>query len=480
MGELKNKIAILVLFSVLFLAGVSRADTQSQALVLHEKGRFAFSNKEYDKAMGLFEQAYKLNPNLETNLHWLGTTYLKLERFSEAEKYLQELLTKNPGYSNAYFDLGLSLYRLGKFSTALPWFEKERGQKENPLPLFYAGLTHHQLGNEAEAIALLKQVKVLFPASETATAAQEWIAKIESKEVVSAPPKAKRWSLNTTLGFFYDSNIVRDPDNENLAGFIDIGDMAATGSAEFQYLLVPKEKAKFYIGASTYQSAYSNLRFDSNNFNYGRHKGFVQLVRRVNDSVQFRFPAEYSFSTLGKAKFVQSGEGEMIADLAWMKDFLTTVTAGIRKDWFFGTFTSANQNRDAYKGYGRLEHYFFSPRNRNLYIKGGYGAERNVAKGSDWDYWAHTLYFTAQTPFFLKTKFLLITEIVPRRYFQYTDSVFTTRRLDKSGVFTAAVSKDLPMSFTAGVNYTFAIQASNIQRFRYRRHVAGLTFSRKW
>lgn len=481
MGEFRRKSCFLFCFLLfLFFSNVALADTKSQALVLHEKGRFAFSNGEYPPALELFEKAYKLDSGLETNLHWMGVLFLKLEKFPLAEKYLQELFSKNPNYSKAFFDYGLSLYRLGKFDSALPWFEKEEGQEENPLPPFYAGLTHYQLGHKPDALRLLKKVKTLFPSSETAMAAQEWIAKIESKEEPSKPLKAKRWNLNTSVGFYFDSNIVRDPENENLAGFNDIADVAATGSADFQYLLVPKEKTKFYIGASTYQSGYMNLRFDSNNFNYGRHKGFVNLVQRINDSVQFRFPAEYSFSTLGKAKFVQSGEGEIIADLAWMKNFLTTMTGGTRKDWFFGTFTSVPQNRDAIKGYGKFEHYFFAPRNRNLYAKAGYGVERNLAKGSDWDYWAHFIYSAIQTPFFGKTKFLFLTEVMPRRYFSYADSIFGTRRTDRSGTLTGVLSKDLPMSFTTAVNYTFVVQASNIARFQYRRHVAGLTFSRKW
>lgn len=483
MGEFRSKgfLFCLVLF-LSFWTRVSFAKSVSEALLLYEKGRLEFVGGRYNEALEFFKGAYAVIPENQQNLHLLGLTYLKLEKFSQAEKYLQELFSKNPDYAPAYFDYGLSLFRQNKFDSALPWFEKEGDQKENPFPLFYAGLSHYYLGETAMALELFKKVGSLFPGTETAESAQEWMAKIETPEGEKPEPYkvAKRWGLRGSTGVFFDSNVVRDPDDENLTGFTNIADVASTGSLDAKYLLVPKDKTKLTIAYSGYQSAYLNLRFDSNDFNYGRHRGGFDVVHRINDTLQLRIPIYYTFATLGNAKFVQTGEGEVTLDMIWSKNALASITGGGQRDFFFDTPANAAQNRDANKAYAKFEQFFFSPNNRDFYVKAGYGFEKNMASGADWDYDSHHLYAAIQTPFFWKTKFLILSEFVPQRRFFNVDSNFNAIRSDKSETITSLLSKELSRFLTASASYTFSLQDSRLIRFTYTRHVTGLTLAAKW
>lgn len=445
---LKRRVLWVVLLWFLFSSSTAFASSLSQATVIYSKGMTYFSKGEYRKALQFFRQAYRINPNEKENVHLLGLTYMKLNRFDLGEKYLKELLDKNPDYTQAYFDYGVCLYRQGEARSALPWFEKT----QKLFPDTFAGKT-------AKKLALkIKGEK-------------------ETKE--KQPLPKKRWSLKGATGLFYDSNVTQDPDNESLAGFPNQKDYAMTVSGNFRYLLLSGEKTNLFADVSSYQSAYLSIYLDSNNFNFGRHQGGFEFTYRLNDYIQWRLPFNYTFETLGNSKYVQTERGESIFDILWMNNWLTTITGGMKKDDFFGSLTNTSQNRDATEPYARIEQYFFAPHNREFYIKGGFEFEKNFAAGNDWDYNAYHVLAALQTPLFSKIKLLLLEDVVARRSFITLDSIFNAQRSDQSAATTAVLSKEIVSHLSLLTSYTFFISDSNIPHFTHKRHVAGLTLQIK-
>lgn len=434
----------LFFFFLFSIHGV--AQDLSKAEVLHSKGTVSFSKGEFEEALKLFKEAYKIDPNNKKNTHLLGLTYLKLERYNLAAQPLKELLEKNPDYSPAYLDYGVALYRLGDLQNALPWLEKTQQS---------------------------------FPNTEKANVAGELIATIKGEKPRA---KRKRWRLTGSAGFFYDSNLIQDPDQENLTGFTNQEEFAGFGTADFKYHLIQGERTNFFGDVSSYQSAYLQLLhsdLNSNNFNYGRHRGSFEMTHRFTDYVQWRLPFGYTFTTLGRAKYLHYAKGESNLDLLWEDHWLTTVTFGFRWDDFFGTFTNAQQDRDALHPYATIEQYFFSPNNRDFYIKAGFSFEKNLASGNDWDYNAYHVLAALQIPLGWNMKFLLLEDVVTRRTFDNVDSVFSTQRTDQTSTSSAILSKELSPHSSIATNYTFYIADSNIRRFSSRRHLAGLTFQLK-
>ena len=344
------------------------------------------------------------------------------------------------------------------------------------------GLTYLKLERYTDALNFFKKVEKLNPDSKSASFAREWIAKLEESK---APPgkkreEIKRWNLQASSSFYYDSNATQDPDNENLTAFPTQQDYLSTSALDFKYLLLSGEKTKFYLGYSGYQSLYLDIKFDSDSFDYGRHKGNVEFIHRINDYLQWRVPVYYSYSSLGKSKYVQSVVGETALDMAWMNNFLTTITGGARWDNFFATFANSAQDRDANQPYAKIEQYYFAPHNRDFYIKAGFLFEKNMATGADWDYNAYHLLASIHSPLPWKMKFLFLSDTVARRNFKSVDSVFNVQRKDESGSLTGSISREIIPHLTTTGSYTFFIQDSNTTRFSHRRHVAGLTLSTNW
>lgn len=437
----------LFLFTLLFLGFTLQGYAQESAEVLHAKGLILFGEERYVESIELFRKSYRLDPDNAKNLYHLGAAHLRLENMYHAARYFKKLLKRNPDFHEAYFDYAASLFYQGKFKKAKPWLEK---------------------------------VLLHAPQSEQALLARQWLSAIENKTAVADKKhRLKRWDLMASGFFFYDSNVTRDPDDENLAEFADQKDLLAGGSLNFRYLLLDREKSDFTFEYDGYQNTHFNSEFDSNRFNYGRHRGEVEWAAELNDFIHWRWPARYSYATLGKAKFVQSAEMENRFDMVHMNHWLFSVTAGLRRDWFFQSLANAAQDRDATQPYVRLEEYFFAPHNRNVYVKTGYGFEYNFASGNDWDFYAHHALYSIHFPVWFKMNFLMLGDVVLRRNFQNTDSVFNGLRRDKSLSQTVALSREiLPLLSVAG-SYSFFIRSSTLTRYTYRRHVAGLTFTVK-
>lgn len=367
---------------------------------------------------------------------------------------------------------GLSHFTRQEYRQALEFFEKfYRINPKNEQNLYRLGITHLKLNNDRQTAQFFKKLLDYFPASELAPEAKEWVARLE---------KEKRLSLKGSVSTYYDSNVTRDPDNQTLAGFSDRDDWMSAGTLDFDYHLADSGKTRFSAGYDGYQSAYWNiLNIDANRFNYSSHLARLTLSRQFSDNIQWTIPAGYNFVLLGKAKYLQSASMESLLDILHGKNWMLSVTGGIRRDWFFQNLSNAAQNRDAIQPYARIEEYFFVPKNREVYFKAGYGFDRNFAGGNDWDFSAHHALYAIHFPLWRQIKVLLAGDVVVWRSFKNTDSVFNARRRDRSLYHTAVLSRDILPWLEAAASYSLFIRDSTLGRYQYRRHVAGLTFTAK-
>lgn len=470
-------------FLILFLGTVTPISWASP--VSFSKGMLVFSDGDFQKALGLFEEAYKAEPDNPDHTYFLGLTHLRLNHFPQASKYLKELLDKNPDYSKAYFDYALSLLRQKNYKEALFWFKKATDKEpRNPLPLFYVGVALYHEGIKSEALRIFKNIEEIFPKSEVAQTAKEWVTKIETGEELQIAPtavaeeKLKQWSLKGATSFFYDSNVSLDPDEENLAGFQNNqDDIMGSGALDLRYLFHTTGNTKAGIEYSGYQSFYGNMNFDLNRFNYGRHKSGVNLQHKISDNLQLRLPINFTYTFLGATRYLMSGAGESYVDFAWKNKWLTTFSGKIRRDDFFANPTNAAQSRDALKVNFGVDQYYFFPNKRDRYLKGGYEFERNFAKGNDWEYKGHRASFVFHTPLIWGINFLSQANIGILRKFNNKDSVFNVKRGDFNITGLASLSREIIPHLTASVSYTYAFTDSNIRRFTYHRHIAGFSLT---
>ncbi|MDO8526345.1 MAG: tetratricopeptide repeat protein [Deltaproteobacteria bacterium] len=474
------------LFFLLLLLSLSTqmAHAAAEAPISFSKGIVVFSDGKYNKALPLFENAYKINPSNPDHIYLLAITHFKLNHYSEANKYFKELLDKHPEYTQAYPDYGMSLFRQKQYSEAAIWLAKAvEANKKDPSPLFYLGLSKYYAGQKEESKATLKKVKDLYPQSELAETSMQWLDNINAGTISETQYGegsllvGKKWNIRAATSFFYDSNVTFDPDDEDLADFSsNQDDIMGTASLDISYLVFQKEAVKWFVQYSGYQSAYANINVDDNRFNYGRHIGASNVIYKFSDEAQLRLPMSYTLVTLGAARYSQTGEGSPMLDYAWGKNWMTTFYGDIRRDDFFAAPSTPQQDRDATRPAGGLEQYYFF-QNRDRYLKLGYEYARNYSVGNDWDYYSHRIMFLLNSPLPWKLNISALADIIPLRKFFHQDSIYGVTRSDFSVVGGGVLSREIIPHMTLACSYTYALNDSNIPHYTYKRQLVGFTVS---
>ncbi len=77
-------------------------------------------------AIGYFQKAFGLNPDIVMNQYRLAYAYLRLDNYSEAMAVLGEIITRYPGEAPAYYDLGVNNEAMGNQPEAQSNFQKFR------------------------------------------------------------------------------------------------------------------------------------------------------------------------------------------------------------------------------------------------------------------------------------------------------------------------------------------------------------------
>ena len=83
---------------------------------LPEQAEQAYEQKDYQKALELYQEAQTHNPDSDTLAYNLGNTMYRLGRYQEAGKLYNRILeNKNPVLSaDSYYNMGNTLYQMGR------------------------------------------------------------------------------------------------------------------------------------------------------------------------------------------------------------------------------------------------------------------------------------------------------------------------------------------------------------------------------
>ncbi|MDZ4224315.1 MAG: tetratricopeptide repeat protein, partial [bacterium] len=310
---MKKKFFVLLTLVLFCLTPLFTLYAAEEAAPDFSKGMLLFSDSNYKEALKSFEQSYKIDSKSDDTLYMLALTQMKLENYSKASEHFKTLIDKNPGYTKAYQDYGISLYIQGKYQEAIPIFEKSLElEPKNPQPLFYQGLAYYFNGDKDQSLNLLNRVAKSAGDTGLGQNAQSWIEKIETGDVpLLTAEKKSKWSLVGAASFFYDSNVSLDPDAEDVADLqTNQEEIMGSGALDVRYRLLEKGPSKLYLGVNAYQTAYADkvlADVDMNRFNYGRYIGGADWHYLISEKVQFRLPIFYYYSILGASRYVQSG-----------------------------------------------------------------------------------------------------------------------------------------------------------------------------
>lgn len=129
------------------------------------------------------EARHKQDPKNTEVLWRLGDAYFDSKQFNESVRYYKMVLDIKPGEADLYNDLGLSLHYLGNSSEALKYLEE--GIKKNPyhqrIWLTKGFILAYGTGDLEGAKVAWEKANALNPESQIGKAAAEYLALVNKK-----------------------------------------------------------------------------------------------------------------------------------------------------------------------------------------------------------------------------------------------------------------------------------------------------------
>ena len=79
--------------------------------------------EEYEKAIEIYDQILKLEPNNHKAIYYKGVSYFYMNDFEKALKYYLKSLEIKPDYKFAYYNIGLAYESMGDLHRALKYYK---------------------------------------------------------------------------------------------------------------------------------------------------------------------------------------------------------------------------------------------------------------------------------------------------------------------------------------------------------------------
>jgi len=303
---------LMVSLAVLFLVLTGNSASAQQATnAFYDEGIFAYEDGNYNIAETAFQKALDLDPQNPYANHFLGKTYIKMEQYKKAGKYIEKAWKLDAEMPDLAFDRAFLYYKLEKYGKAAALFKAvledeparimarfycgvslyrdRQYQKANPYLLaavqgspdlkvkayYFSGLCHYYMDQQDQALERMNFVKTNTDSEEVRANAERWIQTIQAGK-----QERKPYKVELLIAYEYDDNVPLEPDDpeESIEDDLpdDKEDFLISAYAAGEYNLVNQENFILGAGLSRYQSMHSELdEYDSSETSgklYARYK----------------------------------------------------------------------------------------------------------------------------------------------------------------------------------------------------------------
>jgi len=449
---------------------------------LYYAGLSNIALKRYDQAVEALEQARKRESRDQAIAFQLGALYFGMEQYDKAQPLLEQVFAANPRLDSLGYYVGFMRYRNKDYQGAVRAFRAGTSSDPNiqQVTRFYSGLALGILGLPEQATAELDEALRLQPASPLTGPAERLRG-----AVVAAREGERRLKAEVRLGFFYDDNVVVNPEQgrDPLVGLLRNRRQASLGelgSLRLDYTFLRQGGWDATATASIF-STYNN---DITKFNIVDYLGGLGTsYRGIVSGVPYQAALQYSYDylTLGGDKFVQ--RHTVVPSLVVLPNSWNLDALQLRyQDKGYGkeTNTPGPEKRDGDNYMVGLTHAFrFS--NDQHQIKIGYqwdfdDLDGPRGRGRDLSYYGSRVLAGGQ--YTLPWYGIRLTDDfdVHLREYLHTNTFFpsqapnTIRRRDTEYTNVFAVVTPLPYNLTFTVSYQTTFANSNLDVFQYRRN----------
>ena len=458
-------------------------------------GVFAYEGGKYEEALGNFNQALATGADKGLVYHYLGKTYLAMEKYDDASYYLDWASKMNPELPGLTYDRAMLSYRLSQYAAAGELFMKvvdrepanvlaryyagiclfKQEQYNDALPFFiaageqsptlkgscsyYAGICYAKVGDSPRALAQFRNVSAATDDELLKKYAASWLELYEAREKAKVE---KPYELYGKVGVQYDSNVVLEPVNADI--YANDDDFAIVGYFSGTYDLLAKDAWRGGVGYTHYQTGYSRLS------EYAVIGSIGQMY------VNYRaHPFTFSLSYLPQYYWVDADSflmrHQIRPEILWNVNdrVITRLTAShYKNNHFEDNGRDGNTVEASFDAFYRLGE-------QGSYLLGGIAYEKENAENNNYDYGEYRLKLGITMVFPSDVQVSAVAKYFKKMY-DNEDTLFGVKREDNRYQGSFSVEKKLCYDwlFVAG-DFSLTKNESNIDNFTYKRNVTTLS-----
>ncbi|MGR8931826.1 MAG: tetratricopeptide repeat protein [Gammaproteobacteria bacterium] len=413
------------------------------------------------KAVAAFKRSLTLNPQQPDAELALGRSYYHLGLDNLAEKAFQDSAASSRQPGTAWFLLGLTYRKQGKYAESIDAFQHAIASDPDfaQSAWYNIGLARQELKQDALARdAFGKAARIGGDPALDSLAQQA----LQGEKVATQETGKKPWALSAHAGFEYDDNVTIN--QIDTATFLS--DYAAIFDLSGSYNLIDTQRDNVQIGYDFYQSVYGELSaFDLQSHRFGASASHDTTLGSLG------MDYGYTYTTLGGENFFQNHSVMPNFGFSplqtWYVNLLYHYT---NKDFF------SNNPRDADQHAIGINNYWFFNNNQSFaYL--GYRVENETTTGSQFSYLGN--YVTAK----IRSKFqqiLFQPEItLGYRYFvkdydNITPSIGDVRH-DRRHTISTALDLHLTREISSRLEYQYIDAISNLQTSDFKENIVSFS-----
>jgi hypothetical protein len=448
--------------------GVAAARGSQRSELLVARAEVAYATGRYEEALRLFTAAAEADPTDVAAAYGRGLALSRLGRWEEAEDAFERALALRPGLTSARraaahaaMEAGKAALDAGRARDAVPRFERaaELDPAIAQFAHYFAALAHQAAGEPDAAEADFERAR-RGPDAVVADQATRALEALTGRRV------ERPWEVWARVGLGYDSNVTVTPAGADpIAG--SQGDLAGLLAAGFHWDVIDRPRELLRVAYDLRQTLHPSL----GDFDLRWQRVYLLGAHAVRGPVQLGLEGEFDHYTLGSSGFLAELSGGPLVSVAWGNGHVTDL--GYRYSWLDYLDPTLDGIRDGYANQVNLIHGIeLGAPDRVLTLSWAFEVEdtrspdfdfvgNQALVGLEWPaWWGTTVEFDYALGYDRYTS--------PNRF-----TGFTENRRDLEHLLLAELRRPFGDHVTVGLAYQGTVNGSNVDVFRYRRHVVG-------
>lgn len=421
--------------------------------------------KEFDEAIDVLQKVLVLSPENPSAIYEKSVSEFNIGEYDNAFKGFDAVRKAFPSDGRIPYYEGLIRFRQDDFQNAIGFFE-EAGKIDDSVKSesdYYIGVSLYRVQKYSQAKPYFKSVEESIPDTKKGESSKAFISAIDRRAKSTKP-----WSLFADLSWQYDDNVTLKP-SESVTGvkISGRGDWKGVFYLGGTYRFINTDNFQATGRYSFYQSVHRELR----EYNITGNQLGMNFSYRIAEPLKFNLMYSFNYYELDEARYLESHS--VLPSLTWVQSDKAMLQVYFRfqdKDYLQDD-RDVPFDRDAVNYNWGLSQYFFFMKN-NAYLKLYYAQDKDNARGSDWDYNGQQVGSSIRIPLPLNIAFDGDFGYT-RRIFEHINSIsiINKRRRDKEYDWSVEFTKPLNEYVSISFKFNRIVGDSNVALYNYDREI---------